>query len=566
MGRKFQRANLRGKDFRGKDLEGADFRQADIRGADFNNAKLTHANFHQVTAGLSPSSVFNLTSLFFLLSLLAGLCSAYGGAIIDHIITHDADALSLFSFAAVATLVLFLLITLFRGWGTTLTALAEIVAVALLLATLLITVIAFAPENEVGGNIVLGAEFTILGLIGAIAGIVDMAMGIALARILFLPNPKLLAGAIAVLGAIVGALFAVRETGGYVVAAIVTVVNIILGIRIGWQGMVGNKKYWLIRWLTLTMAMAWGTKFNGANLTDADFTQATLNYTDFSNAVLTRTRWQQAKGLDLAQRETANSYETLDLSFRDPINPTTAAIALQELAQKYPDKFELLAIEGAEQQNLRFHAKVTESATQLQLSNELKKIYRQIQLLPDTTRKEILNEKERSLDRLERLLTKAIEKPNYYFDTEGDFSMTQGKGNVNLSGTQGNISGVAAAGENLSMTGVAIGEISGNVTNTINQLPDTPEADEIGIKKLLTQLKQVIEAEPNLSDEDKAEALEVVKTLAEAGQEPEDGKMRKIAKRAIKLLKGTIADLPSTVELVKTCGQLLPLISKFFGF
>ena len=143
--------------------------------------------------------------------------------------------------------------------------------------------------------------------------------------------------------------------------------------------------------------------------------------------------------------------------------------------------------------------------------------------------------------------------------------MSQSKGNISISGTQGNVSGVAGAGENLSMTGVAIGAISGSVTNTINQLPDSSESDKPGIKELLTELQAAIEADTNLSDEDKAEALEQVKAIAEAGQKPEDGTMQKMVKSAIKLLKGTVADLPTTVQLVEVCGKVLPTIATFFG-
>jgi predicted RNase H-like nuclease (RuvC/YqgF family) len=59
-----------------------------------------------------------------------------------------------------------------------------------------------------------------------------------------------------------------------------------------------------------------------------------------------------------------------------------------------------------------------------------------------------------------------------------------------------------------------IGDISGIVTNTINQLPASPKSDQPGIKELLTELQTAIEAETDLSDDDKAEALEQVKTLA----------------------------------------------------
>jgi hypothetical protein len=106
-----------------------------------------------------------------------------------------------------------------------------------------------------------------------------------------------------------------------------------------------------------------------------------------------------------------------------------------------------------------------------------------------------------------------------------------------------------------------IGEISGIVTNSINQLPASPQSDQPGIKELLTELKSAIEAETDLSDDDKAEALEQVKALAEVGQNPQEGTMQKAGKTAIKILKGTIASLPSAATLVEACSKLLPAIA-----
>jgi Pentapeptide repeats (8 copies) len=87
-----------------------------------------------------------------------------------------------------------------------------------------------------------------------------------------------------------------------------------------------------------------------------------------------------------------------------------------------------------------------------------------------------------------------------------------------------------------------------------------------GIKDLLTQLQDAIASEPQLTDDDKAEALEQVKTLAEAAQNPQDGAFQKAAKTATKIIKGTIAALPTTTALVEAVTKLLPLITKFFGF
>jgi hypothetical protein len=64
---------------------------------------------------------------------------------------------------------------------------------------------------------------------------------------------------------------------------------------------------------------------------------------------------------------------------------------------------------------------------------------------------------------------------------------------------------------------------------------------------------------------DKAEALEQVKVLAEAGKNPQEGAMQKMGKTAIKILKGTITGLPNATKLVEECNKLLPLISKLLG-
>ena len=143
----------------------------------------------------------------------------------------------------------------------------------------------------------------------------------------------------------------------------------------------------------------------------------------------------------------------------------------------------------------------------------------------------------------------------------GTVIMTESKGNVNISGVQGDVSGVVAAGENQTMTGVAVGEISGSVTNTINQLPTSSNPDILGIKELLAQLQAAIEAESELPDEDKAEALEQVKKLAEAGQKPEDNVLQKAAKTSMKILKGTVASLPDAAKLAESCAKLLPAIT-----
>lgn len=728
MADEFHGANLRGADFRGKNLAGADFSHANIRGADFSNAVLVGANFSHAKAGLPTSKIICLIALSLILALFAGLISAYAGAYLGDLLSNEIYGHSFFGFVALITLVIFLIVIFWQGLGATLAIVAEAVAACLIAA------IAFFPENQAGHNLSVGSILTAVTLAGTMAGVGHIAVAVAIERILALPGAKALTLFIALIGVVLGTLFGVKAEEStplesvlvaFLITVFISLVAIAYGIYVGWQAITGHKKYRIICSLAIALVAKGGTSFRGANLTDANFTQATLKSVDFRNATLTRTCWFQSQNLDRARvegtyledtrvrqlaitkegqnqkfhhlnlrdlnlkdanlqsasfistnlseatlqnanlkgaklvqtqlyqailtearltgacienwgistdtrldgvkceyiymrlpteddpdpwrkpdkrnetfkegdfadfitpiiktldlyqtqdvdmRQVAKTFKTLDLFHYNGIDPTAAAIAVTQLAENHPDaELEIVALEGRGREKIRLQAKVASDANRSELYTEYFEKYTEIKSLSYTDLQALLlgiKEKDERIQSLEKLLENAIQQPKFYVETyqnQGEFTMSQSKGNINISGTQGSVSGVAGAGDNLSMTGVAIGAISGNVTNTINQLPDSPEPDKPGIKELLTELQAAIEADPNLSDEDKAEALEQVKAIAEAGQQPEDGAMQKMAKNAMKFLKGTIADLPSTVELVQTCGKLLPLITKFFG-
>lgn len=113
---------------------------------------------------------------------------------------------------------------------------------------------------------------------------------------------------------------------------------------------------------------------------------------------------------------------------------------------------------------------------------------------------------------------------------------------------------------------VNLGTISGNVTNSINQLKESNTPNSEQLAELLSQLKSCIESENELNSEDKEEALEQVNALAESGQNPQDGAMKKAAKTAIRVLKGIKDELPPTVALIEGLNQLIPAVEKFFSF
>jgi uncharacterized protein YjbI with pentapeptide repeats len=124
--------------------------------------------------------------------------------------------------------------------------------------------------------------------------------------------------------------------------------------------------------------------------------------------------------------------------------------------------------------------------------------------------------------------------------------------------------GDVSGGFNASTGALNLGEISGTVAETINQLPPSPEPEKPGIKELLVQLQAAIN-DPNLADDDKTQVLEQIKVLAEAGQNPNKETAQKQAKRAMGFLKVIAEGLPSAAQLVKTCQDVLPAIAHFFG-
>ena len=126
---------------------------------------------------------------------------------------------------------------------------------------------------------------------------------------------------------------------------------------------------------------------------------------------------------------------------------------------------------------------------------------------------------------------------------------------------------IGSIGRDFNASGQALnlGDISGTVTNIINELPASPSADKPGIKELLTQLQTAIEESENLTPRNKQKALKQVKILAEASQNPSDEENQDLADTAITMLKGLISGLPSAATLIEACNNLLPQIYNFLG-
>jgi uncharacterized protein YjbI with pentapeptide repeats len=261
--------------------------------------------------------------------------------------------------------------------------------------------------------------------------------------------------------------------------------------------------------------------------------------------------------------------QTLDLYHNQVDDPRLIAMAFQQLQETHPEtELDIISIEkrGKHRDKVLIRAETSPQANRSELHHDYFTTYNDLQALSPAALQQLLAEKDGQVKRLTGLVEAAIKRPGISAQTyysQGD-TMSESKGNISItSGDGSKISGLAGAGE--SITGSAIGEISGTVSVAINELPESPEPDKPGIKELLAQLQAAIEAESNLDEEDKAEALEQVKMLADAGKNPQEKGNQKMAKRATTMLKGIIVGLPTAATLFEAWNKLQPLITKLFG-
>ncbi|MEH2010852.1 pentapeptide repeat-containing protein [Nostoc sp.] len=242
--------------------------------------------------------------------------------------------------------------------------------------------------------------------------------------------------------------------------------------------------------------------------------------------------------------------DTLKLYHDQDINATVAIEVLKAMTKKYPEvKLQVVGVEqsGDKKKSVRFKLINDGGINRDQLEKEYDSMYEQTLNIYDS----------------EDLMSNKIYKESIVINGgqvyEGGIHMINDHSRTQNINNQGGIINNSGAGA------FNLGDISGTVANTINQLPDSSETDQPSIKELLTQLKEAIETEPHLSDEDKAEALEQLGILAEAGKNFNEAGIQKTAKGAMRILKGLAAELPTATKLVEGISKLLPAIALLLG-
>lgn len=304
MSKDFSHQNLRGRNFKGQDLTGANFSHADIRSANFTNTILKGANFSHAKAGLQRRWAIFLVIVSLILSVLSGFVSFFVG-ILSASVFFSRGAIEITIIDALVFLtvlaVFFLIVTIRQGFGA-----ASVVAT---MTAAVISTLAFTT----GGSMVVAAiaAATAAGAVTLAAGAAAGTTAAAMTVIGKVAATTAATGgvALAATGAVVWALeeLATGKSSGWTLAALVAwtvavgVVAVVLGICIAWRALAGDEKQAFVRTIAVIFGATGGTSFRGADLTDANFNQTILKNTDFSKSNLTRTRFYEARKLNLAR-------------------------------------------------------------------------------------------------------------------------------------------------------------------------------------------------------------------------------------------------------------------------
>ncbi|NJN91004.1 MAG: pentapeptide repeat-containing protein [Leptolyngbyaceae cyanobacterium SL_5_14] len=261
---------------------------------------------------------------------------------------------------------------------------------------------------------------------------------------------------------------------------------------------------------------------------------------------------------------------TLDLYHNRNVDPRVLALSIRGLYEKHPDAdIRLASIEvKGEKGNILIRAATSEQSDHAELGKDYSDILQERESLSPEEIISLLEKSGNPTQTLANLLAFATNQKEKYFPINnhyyfGAVKMNENQKQINISGsTFGQFIGGDAAIDGI----VNLGTINGSVTNAIDQLPDSTQSDKLGLKEILIELQKAVSSETQLHDEDKAEALEQIGKLAEAGKNPDDGAMKKLAKQSTMMLKGIVSGLPDVAKIVEACNKLLPIVSKIFGF
>ena len=278
--RDFRNQDLRSVVLAGQNLSGSDFSGSDLRGTSFKNAILQHTNFTGIRAGLLPiqKSLILITSV--IASLLLGGLAGWVDALVE-LEFHNSDGFGGIAPSISAKWIVLIMMLVFgyvmQRHGMTASFTTFLVALVVAVAG------AFITTSFVSIAAAIVIAITVVAFIAVVTTvIVILSLTTAL-------SISVNAGAI-VLAAFTPsfALVAVPSAGES--AVILAIVVTLLSAYISWCAYLGDKRHTGLWTIAAGIATCRGTNFQGADLTNADFSQARLQGANFDDATFNRTR------------------------------------------------------------------------------------------------------------------------------------------------------------------------------------------------------------------------------------------------------------------------------------
>ncbi|HLO88137.1 MAG TPA: pentapeptide repeat-containing protein [Nostocaceae cyanobacterium] len=594
--------NLRGRSFKGQNLTSANFSKADIRGADFSNAILKGANFrgakagvqkrwvvalfmvmllpltvaliHSLSLGLSVAKIFDITSSG---NILTGIVSLILVVVFfTFYIRQDLKAalIALIFTYIIIYFVLFIIVIILPKIFTNLSAAPTNIGIALILTVGFIVFSIYLPlthkdKNEQDAWLDLAATILVTkqGTSFRSADLTDADFTGATLKNTDFRNANL-----------THTCFYETKLLKYarVDGTILTDQNVINLLVTG----NGREKFYIganLKGANLKGADLKYANLKEANIREATFEGACLEWANLTltQAIGTNFTHSQMTGICIEGWNIDNltKLDNVDCRFvyllENPKAGTDDRERRPSSGDFKPEEFTKLFEEYLNTTNLIFRDgmgwknNLNNSNRRIILrrnKSTVSTVEEQYKALLKAKDDEILFHRQQSAKISEMIIELSKSQPINIYNT-------QENQNMNNSNDSSRKIEIGTVGRDFNASGQALNlgeiDISGTVTNVINQLPNSPEPEKPGIKELLTQLQTAIEADTDLTPKNKEKALKQVKVLAEAAQSPQE--KQDLAETAIDALKGIFTSLPSAASLVEQCSKILPLISQFLG-
>ncbi|MBD2682195.1 pentapeptide repeat-containing protein [Nostoc paludosum FACHB-159] len=255
-------------------------------------------------------------------------------------------------------------------------------------------------------------------------------------------------------------------------------------------------------------------------------------------------------------------FDTLDLYHNQGVDPRAIAISFKQLAENHPEAdLRIVGMEVRGEDKFLLRAKTAATADKSQLSAEYFDTYNEIKALPEREIRLLLAEKDNQILRLENMVMTALERPNFYSNTQvGQVgTMTNNPGGFSVGGSVGgdikNLQGDnnrATQGDN--NQGV-LGD--GNQVTQQNQVgADTGESlTKEDVVKLLAQLETLIKG-AELPADTKEELVEDLSAAKKATDKEEPNKQRALERL------GSVAETLDKTSKGVEAGQKVWTIAK----